>query len=614
MDFGKLLFYKNLINLWSEPSIKFDFSNGDIIPGTVTETAKRYDDFNTLVEELCPPFTGDIIAYKTVCCKVAHRLLLLIGPHNSDWDARTSQEATLLKQYITSKYWSSTSGNWFIPSDKQNWDNQKSQPDHQLVSDGPLSNKTEQTKYNICLPGRVQGSRQSEVVSDFDSIPDIESDQSEIPSQVESETPVNGDNILQSTMISARPKQRKKPSRVEVSTSSGYMNIPVKEVVAPLTFNMNGPISLSQFFWAYERYFDAKFRGNQRDCTQALLSFLPPEMAEVYESLGGSLLKYQEMKAELTRWYKAKKGPQGSRFWRQELQKSCMRRGETICVYASRLKHTATRAYANKTECLKELIYHFRTTTPASFRARIEQAEDVREQAGMSKKLTWPDYLRLAEKEDRRRQIEEHQELSTQPNTNDSGHPICFADTFQHKADYSSKNNRVQQSKMLGMTKNYPNHSQVYVNSTNSPRGNGRHNWNRRTFTSPQQQRPFKNNHGRKLNNKNAYRYIPLREEKMNNSTRQRSWNRDTAFQSCNWCGKLGHQEDECWNKRKMQHVPKCSSCNGPHLGKDCPQNGQNDENQGAQGAMSSPTRRRRRRHRHREASTQSSQASHLNQ
>jgi hypothetical protein len=69
---------------------------------------------------------------------------------------------------------------------------------------------------------------------------------------------------------------------------------------------------------------------------------------------------------------------------------------------------------------------------------------------------------------------------------------------------------------------------------------------------------------------------------------------RVSTFETCGWCGRGGHNEAMCWMKKgacficgEMGHMArtcrkrrgesrpqfKCSQCEGPHLGKDCPSN-----------------------------------------
>ena len=100
-----------------------------------------------------------------------------------------------------------------------------------------------------------------------------------------------------------------------------------REVVQPLAFDMNGHVSLKSFFNNYELYFSARFEGSSRDCTQELRHFLPSEMEQYYDALGGRRLKYRHMKEELLKCYKARK--RGStRCWKEQLIEAAMRTGE----------------------------------------------------------------------------------------------------------------------------------------------------------------------------------------------------------------------------------------------------------------------------------------------
>ena len=178
-----------------------------------------------------------------------------------------------------------------------------------------------------------------------------------------------------------------------------------KEIVKPLAFEINGPTSLRSFFSNYERYFSSKFDGTSRDCTQELKQFLPYEMEQYYNALGGRRLKYRHMKEELAKWYKARKRG-GTRFWKEQLKETEIMPGEELRLYGMRLLEKGRKAYPNSDrECMKEVTYHYLNTVPGEFANYVRQSEQMIKVVDRERKLKWADIMKLAEAEDEQREI-----------------------------------------------------------------------------------------------------------------------------------------------------------------------------------------------------------------
>lgn len=325
------------------------------------------------------------------------------------------------------------------------------------------------------------------------------------------------------------------------SRSSQMAFYPRKEVVTPEMFEMNGWQTLKQFFQSYERYFDAKYVGTSRDSTRHLREFLPSPMREYYEALGGPKMKYEKIKAQLQSWYRRQER-HGSRHWRNKLNEASMKPGEPLKVYALRLHEMSRKAYPNDDSLrTRELRHKFLESVPSDFARYVQLTQDAAKAAGQRSKLDWKTLLRLSEKED------ERQRKTSSKSKSVPSDPQVWYSRPDTKAAHESCETGCSCS------------SQRVCASSQSPA---------RNQMSPRQQtRTF---------------------------TRSRNSHRDPAAkkQPCNWCGRLGHGENSCWERqgfctrcgandhqseecpRKQQsqskEKPVCPICRGPHLGRDC--------------------------------------------
>jgi hypothetical protein len=312
----------------------------------------------------------------------------------------------------------------------------------------------------------------------------------------------------------------------------GYVH--PKKVVTPKSFDMMGRQSLKQFLDKYERYFKAEFRGDQRDCTQELSKFISGDLLDAYDALGGAERKYNDMKIELLRWYKTQMLG-GTRRWKQDLSQCSLKPGDSLKLFGMRLQEIAQRAYPNdERECVKQLLKKFVNSAPAWFSDKIDKREEVKEMIGQGKKLTWAEMLALAEREDRR----------------------ILKDKMR-----GDRRTHVAESASVFYTHGIPEAHLVQDRA------------------SPERQRVFINSSMGKEN------------KSMVNPTSFRN----NKPPQCEWCGKFGHWEGDCWRKNgaclicgskghKVTECPRyeppqvtsnrtCPRCRGNHWGKDCPRN-----------------------------------------
>jgi hypothetical protein len=340
-----------------------------------------------------------------------------------------------------------------------------------------------------------------------------------------------------------------------------------KEVVKPMNFEMNGNQSLKQFFVSFERYFEAKFDGDSRDRTQELRDFLPAEMRNFYEVLGGRRLKYHDMKEELTRWHKSQRVG-GTQYWREQLKEAKMNPSDTLRLFGTRLREMGHKAYPHSSrECLKEMRRVFLREVPRNFARRILENEDTVGVIEGRDKLTWAEMMQLAEREDRRQKVhkKEREDLGEGENR------VWFSRGVTASI-------REDEPKQLPFVKSSPPKMQrtPFVKSSppvkqQAPFVKG---------SPPRMQRAGFSGHPPRSFSRQPSNFLPKK---------------SPGAECCNWCGLPGHQETNCWRRMGaciicgdpshdrlecpmfIQRTPSsfspvCPLCRGNHLGKNCSQ------------------------------------------
>ena len=320
-----------------------------------------------------------------------------------------------------------------------------------------------------------------------------------------------------------------------------------REIVPPEPFNMEGKVSLRKFFETYERYFERKYDGNQRDCTRELSRFISGELKEAYDALGGSQQKYRDMKEMLLQWYKTQRVGRSHR-WKAELQQAEMKDRESLKLYCMRLEELAQRAYSNdERECVKQLKARFLKTAPSDFLRHVEERERIKVALREGKSLSWGEIVELAEYEDKKRKKLELQEDAD----------VIDVDVLRRLEALRT----VGASASLGTVVQEPEQtSRIYQNS-------------------------------------------------------KRKTNANETVKQCNWCGRVGHLEQDCWKKKGVctlcgsrAHTitacskytprrvpaafsPKCSICDGDHCGQHCPRGASTSGNSNVHKAVDSSRR-----------------------
>ena len=358
-----------------------------------------------------------------------------------------------------------------------------------------------------------------------------------------------------------------------------------REVIKPLTFVMNGWQSLRQYFQKYERYFYSKFEGNTYDCTQELANFLPLELREVYDAIGAHRLPYEEMKEELISWYRTQR-TSGTRHWRDKLRETRMNPRESLKLYALRLRELGQKAYPHDDrECVKEIRHRFMETVPQDFAKQVRFTEGASLVNGQGQKLSWAAIMRLADKEDERTRKSKSEDTDLRGSSAD----VWFnrKETQEVYETYTAPQGGC--CRIPGVC----GHNAV----CSAPAAREEPGAMRLVSTSVGLERPL----GSSMTDRPIQREMEFQDSRSSQRTSatfgsSRNPRRDAqpaATDVCNWCGKVGHLVEGCWEKlevctgcggsdhtwpqcnrnrrrRPADFRPMCPVCRGPHFGKDC--------------------------------------------
>jgi hypothetical protein len=344
-----------------------------------------------------------------------------------------------------------------------------------------------------------------------------------------------------------------------------------KEIVKPLPFEPNGWQSLKHFLASYEKYFYAKFDGSSRDCTQELVNFLPSDMGEYYNAVGGRRLKFSDMKVELFSWYKSNQR-YNAQHWREKLRSSQRKSGESLKLYGMRLRDIGQKAFPHsERECLREIRHQFLQTIPVEFATHIMRNEDCTRD-----KLTWSEIMRLAEGEDRR--LRRYQRKQEEPLICFSQQDVAGDPAFRLGSAPGDLSAFQPSSQQLEHGQNEVGDPVVCFNQRETARrepafSSGPAHRESHEFRHPSQ-------------------HVGIGQKKT--SPPRQFYGKGSAARSCQWCGRENHTMDSCWEKQgacflcgSLQHrranCPKaggnfkfgskihcCPLCAGDHLGRDC--------------------------------------------
>ena len=174
-----------------------------------------------------------------------------------------------------------------------------------------------------------------------------------------------------------------------------------REVVVPPVFDLEGPVSLSKYLKGYEWYFQSKYAGNQRECSQELSRFISGELKEVYEVVGGHHSRYWDIKPKLLEWYRSQRMSQDKQY-QQSLRKVAHKQGESIKLYCMRLEEMVSRAYpGDPKRQSKEARQKVMETAPTSFVKQIDKKKELKRMLRMGKSVSWSEIMEIAEEFDK---------------------------------------------------------------------------------------------------------------------------------------------------------------------------------------------------------------------
>jgi hypothetical protein len=363
------------------------------------------------------------------------------------------------------------------------------------------------------------------------------------------------------TMHRRNESTERTPKEEEVSSSSGdsptdvdeseedvvIRSRKVKEVVQPAPFTMETGLSLRRFLQKFERYFKRKYNGDAYEETTELEKFLKGELLNVYHVAGGAEIRYDRMKKELLSYYDSQK-TQNHRYWKEELQKTTHISGESLVVYAMRLKNIALKAYTNKSEMEKELNHHFKKTTPKWFKQKMENKESITKTV-LNRKLTWEERIELAKQEERKRKKD----------NNNATKEIQV--TFSDKIEMAEGQDRFVKDRRIPIN-NSPQRSNLRHRSPDNRRQVQQYE-DRRSNEINERSPDNRNYQGR-----NRYVYpSDMKRQTYRSPSRIMNINQ-TAYQEkfCTFCGRKNHYFNACRLRQKQ-----CLLCGGnDHFFKEC--------------------------------------------
>lgn len=329
-----------------------------------------------------------------------------------------------------------------------------------------------------------------------------------------------------------------------------------REVVQPSTYDIQSGQSLRKFLQKFERYFSRKYGGDAYEESMELEKFLKGDLLNVYYVNGGADTRYDRLKRELLSYYDSQK-THNHRYWKEELQRTSYSTGESLVVYAMRLKTIAAKAYPNIEEQEKELSHQFKKSVPRWFKTKMESQESITKTV-LHRKLTWQERIELAKQEERKKKRENNNSLKD------------VQITFSGTSHTEERRSRSQE---------------------------------RRNYRSPDyNRRPERQDRDRYFySSQNPRRQSPA---SPNNSPAHRRERRESPTPSikCTYCGRSNHNFDNCRlrqkqcllcadknhffkdcplnrNVTKPRDVISCPYCSGNHLGKYCKRNDNSNNN-----------------------------------
>ena len=367
-----------------------------------------------------------------------------------------------------------------------------------------------------------------------------------------------------------------------------------KEAVSPGRFSGEKGTSLREFLTDFDNYFSVKYDGNERQKSQLLGNHLEGPAKRAFEAVDGARMNYSLLKPELLSWYVGERTSL-RRKSESEFRKARIMPSDSFKIFALRLERLAAIAFPESlADCERQLCRKFRQAVPDQFKRVLAEGERSLALHGNRKKLNWDGIVKLAESEDRH-QRERREDMSSENETDDgvsvwysrptrtvfdseeSDHPgrprkrVSFENNNRYQRFDSPPSRSVSSLRGSPFNRGGPSRGNGSPRDNVSPRGNSSPRENFSARGSPSFQVSSPPSRGRRVFS-NQRRSPPV----------------------CDWCGKIGHVEDDCWMKsgaclscgnpnhlrddcpknrdERTNFHPTCSYCKGPHLGKDCEQ------------------------------------------
>lgn len=167
-----------------------------------------------------------------------------------------------------------------------------------------------------------------------------------------------------------------------------------KEPVPPLVFNAKSGHSFKNFLSTFERFFDCKYTGDDRDRARKLEHYLGSDMKRWYEAIGGHNRRYKEVKRELLEMYETERVSRKEETFKQ-FQSMQMLSTDSMRMYAVRLEHVARKAFPDEAEAERQLCRKLKDTAPSAFIGLLAGAQNMLSMFG-EKKMSWERMKKIA--------------------------------------------------------------------------------------------------------------------------------------------------------------------------------------------------------------------------
>lgn len=326
------------------------------------------------------------------------------------------------------------------------------------------------------------------------------------------------------------PRRKEDEKSLEQSLLRAFRTLGrVKDVVRPDVYSGGSSESLTEFLEEFEYYFDEKYDGTEKQKAKLLRDFLAGDVANFYDAVGGSKMRYSKFKEKLTVWHKQQRNDILNNL-EERFDRAAIGDSESLHIYAMRLEQLAEKIYPSRREGERQLRRKFSRTVPRSFGLVLSSHD--RDMFATGREITWEYMKNLAAAQDR--YTRDLNEYDRDDDVRDGWDSSASATTHRR-----------------GVCVQYEgtNYGGVSPGRNNNSRGRPQHTYPRRD----ERRIPRCDWCGR-------IGHLP-------NSC----W---VKLELCELCGSDGHQKEGCarYEERFAEYSPICPVCQGSHLGRDCTQ------------------------------------------